>query len=79
VVNERFVLILNGIHISEHLVTTQFVAFGICGVRWQTECDTAIRVARQAGGAKSPSPLRSAGALHMVAVSRYTPGLLTPL
>src|SRR5712672_776539 len=51
---------------------TQFLTCGIYGVRWQAERDTALRVARQARGAKAPSPLRSAGALHMVAASRRT-------
>jgi Zn-dependent protease with chaperone function len=36
--------------------------------------DTALRVARLARGAKAPSPLRSAGALHVMAVSRCTRG-----
>jgi hypothetical protein len=35
--------------------------------------DSALSVARRARGAKAPSPLRSAGALHMAAVSRGTP------
>jgi hypothetical protein len=57
-----------------HLATTNQFVWNIWSAVATPKAFGGHRFKRsQARGAKAPSPLRSAGALHMVAVTRYTP------